>query len=85
MVPYLMGGEALYAAASPARADEGQGGWIASWVLPLLPNTVEELQIWVVSVAVAVAVMGGLGSRSLHQFSSCRGHPRLLAPGGATR
>ncbi|MET7930604.1 type IV secretory system conjugative DNA transfer family protein [Streptomyces sp. NPDC005349] len=65
MVPYLMGGEALYAAASPPRAADGQGGWIVSWVLPLLPNTVEELQIWVVSVAVAVGVMGGLGSRSL--------------------
>ncbi|MFE2992710.1 hypothetical protein [Streptomyces sp. NPDC059262] len=65
MVPYLMGGEALYAAASPPGAHDGQGGWIASWVIPLLPNTMEELQIWVVIVAVAVAAMGGLGSRRL--------------------
>ncbi|MFE4687256.1 type IV secretory system conjugative DNA transfer family protein [Streptomyces sp. NPDC056721] len=64
LVQYLMGG-GLRWAASPAAADDGQSGWIASRLVSLLPDTMAELQIWVVCVVVAAGVLGGLGSRRL--------------------
>lgn len=63
MVAYLMRGGA-YAAASPPP-DGGQGGWLVSWLIPLLPGTVDELQVWAVCVVVAAGVLGGLGAHRL--------------------
>ncbi|MFE4254386.1 type IV secretory system conjugative DNA transfer family protein [Streptomyces sp. NPDC056910] len=64
LVQYLMGG-GLRWAASPPAADDGQSGWIASRLVSLLPDTMAELQIWVVCVVVAAGVLGGLGARRL--------------------